>query len=70
MVQCYLEKAKETAKLRFGFKHTYYDSKDYDKMEKLILRHNRKVKKDTEKALEVLKENGFKVVSESFAVLS
>lgn len=65
-----LEKAKETAKLRFKFKHTYYESKDYDKMENLILRHNRKVQKDTEKAVEVLKANGFKIVSERFAALS
>lgn len=65
-----LEKAKETAKLRFGFKYTYYESKDYDKMENLILKHNRKVKKDTEKAVEVLKANGFKVVSDRFAALS
>lgn len=65
-----LEKAIEIAKLRFRFKHTYYDSKDYDKMENLILKHNRKVKKDTEKAVEVLKANGFKVVSDRFAALS
>jgi len=65
-----LEKAIEIAKLRFRFKHTYYNSKDYDKMENLILKHNRKVKKDTEKAVEVLKANGFKVVSDRFAALS
>lgn len=65
-----LKKAIEIAKLRFRFKHTYYDSKDYDKMENLILKHNRKVKKDTEKAVEVLKANGFKIVSERFAALS
>lgn len=64
-----LEKAKEMAKLRFGFKCTYYESKDYDKMENLILRHNRKVQKDTEKAIEVLRANGFTVVSERFAAL-
>ena len=64
-----LEKAKEMAKLRFKFKHTYYESKDYDKMENLILRHNRKVQKDTEKAIEVLRANGFTVVSERFAAL-
>lgn len=39
-------------------------------MENLILKHNRKVKKDTEKAVEVLKANGFKIVSERFAALS
>mgnify|MGYP003239744403 CR=1 FL=1 len=65
-----LEKAKEIAKLRFEFKHTYYDSKDYDKMENLIFRHNCKVRKDTEKAIEILKANGFKVVSDRFAALS
>lgn len=65
-----LEHAKETAKLRFRYyKHTYYESKDYDKMEKLINNHNSKVRKDTEKAIALLKENGFKVVSESFAAL-
>lgn len=52
------------------FKHTYYDSKDYDKMENLIFRHNCKVRKDTEKAIEILKANGFKVVSDRFAALS
>lgn len=65
-----LEKAKETAKFRFRFKHTYYESKDYGKMNSLILRHNRKVQKDTEKAVEVLRASGFKVVSERFAALS
>ena len=65
-----LEHAKETAKYRFGcFKHTYYESKDFDKMDKLINRHNNKVKRDTEAALNLLKENGFKVVSKKFAVL-
>lgn len=64
-----LEEAKEKAKLRFRFKHVYYESKDYDKMDKLIHRHNSKVRRDTEKAIEVLKENGFKVVSEKFAAL-
>lgn len=65
-----LEDAKERAKSRFGgFKHKYYESKDYDKMEKLIAKHNKKVKKDTEEAINLLKENGFKVVSEKFAAL-
>ena len=61
--------AKETAKLRFRFRHKYYESKDYDKMEKLIHKHNQKVKADTEKAVNLLKANGFTVVSENFAVL-
>lgn len=65
-----LEHAKETAKLRFReFKHTYYERKDYDKMEKLIIRHNKKVEKDTKEAIELLNANGFKVVSHTFAVL-
>ena len=64
-----LAHAKEIAKLRFRFKHTYYESKDYDKMEKLIHKHNQKVKNDTEKAIKLLKENGFTVVSANFAVL-
>ena len=65
-----LEHAKETAKLRFRpYKHTYYERGDYDKMDKLIHRHNSKVRKDTEQAIALLKENGFKVVSESFAAL-
>ena len=64
-----LEKAKEIAKRRFGFKCTYYESKDYGKMQNLILRHNCKVLKDTERAIEVLKANGFKVVSREFAAL-
>lgn len=57
------------AKLRFRYKHQYYESKDYGKMERLINRHNSKVRKDTEKAIELLKENGFKVVSELFAAM-
>jgi len=64
-----LSHAKEIAKLRFRFKHTYYESKDYDKMEKLIHKHNQKVKNDTEKVVNLLKENGFTVVSANFAVL-
>ena len=63
-----LEHAKETAKLRFiGFKHEYYE--DYDKMHKLIDRHNAKVNRDTEKAINLLRENGFRVVSNKFAAL-
>lgn len=64
-----LEKAKEVAKLRFRFKHAYYEQNDYDKMYDLALRHNRKVEKDTNRAVEILKENGFKVVSDKFAVM-
>ena len=65
-----LKDAKEIAKYRFHkFKHTYYESKDFDKMDKLINRHNNKVKRDTEVALNLLKENGFKVISEKFAVI-
>lgn len=65
-----LEHAKETAKLRFvRFKHEYYESKDYDKMDKIINQHNAKVRRDTEKAVALLKENGFRVVSKEFAVL-
>lgn len=64
-----LEHAKETAKLRFAFKHTYYESEDYDKMHKLIDAHNNKVKRDTKKAVELLKANGFKVVSNNFAAM-
>ena len=64
-----LEHAKETAKLRFEFKHAYYESEDYDKMHKLIDSHNNKVKRDTEKAIKLLKENGFRVASKNFAAL-
>ena len=64
-----LTHAKETAKLRFRHKHQYYESKDYDKMDKLINQHNSKVRKDTEKAVELLKANGFKVVSSCFAAM-
>ena len=38
-------------------------------MHKKIDRHNNKVKRDTEKALEILRANGFEVVSENFAAL-
>ena len=63
-----LEQAKEIAKLKFiGFKHEYYE--DYDKMHKLIDRHNAKVRRDTEKALDLLRENGFRVASKNFAAL-
>lgn len=64
-----LKKAKEKAKQRFGFKCTYYESKNYDRMDNLILKHNHKVEKDTEKAIEILRANGFTVVSERFAAL-
>ena len=64
-----LEHAKETAKLRFRHKHQYYESGTYDKMDTLINKHNSKVRKDTEKAVALLKENGFRVVSSNFAVL-
>lgn len=64
-----LENAKEIAKLRFGYNHQFYEPEDYDKMDKLINTHNNKVKKDTEKAVNLLKENGFKVVSDRFAAL-
>lgn len=64
-----LEHAKETAKLRFKHKHRYYESKDYDKMNKFINQHNSKVREDTKKAVELLNANGFKVVSDVFAVL-
>ena len=64
-----LEHAKEIAKLRFRFNHTYYESGTYDKMDALIDKHNSKVRRDTEKAIELLKANGFKVVSSSFAAL-
>ena len=65
-----LEHAKETAKLRFiGYEHQYYNTKDYDKMHKLINEHNSKVKQDTENAVNLLRENGFNVVSKNFAVL-
>ena len=64
-----LAHAKETAKLRFKHKHIYYESEDYDKMDALIRKHNNKVKQDTEKAVELLKANGFKVVSNNFAAM-
>lgn len=64
-----LEHAKEIAKLRFGHKHQYYESGTYDKMDKLISQHNSKVRRDTEKAVALLKANGFKVVSTNFAVM-
>lgn len=64
-----LDEAKEIAKLRFRYKHQYYEQEDYEKMHKLIDRHNNKVKRDTEKAIELLKIHGFRVVSKDFAVL-
>lgn len=64
-----LEHAKETAKLKFRHKHQYYESGTYDKMQAVIDKHNSKVKEDTEKAVELLKANGFTVVSKDFAVL-
>lgn len=64
-----LKKAKEKAKQRFGFKCTYYEAKNCDRMDNLILKHNHKVEKDTEKAIEILRANGFTVVSERFAAL-
>ena len=64
-----LEYAKAIAKTQFRHKCLYYESKDYDKMEKLIHKHNSKVRRDTEKAINLLKENGFKVVSQNFAAL-
>lgn len=64
-----LEDAKKMARHKIGFQHEYYDQKDYDKMKKEITRHNNKVKRDTEKAIELLKANGFKIVSRNFAVL-
>ena len=65
-----LEDAKEKAKLKFRFfKHEYYERENYDKMDKLIHNHNNKVRRDTENAINLLKENGFKVVSENFAAL-
>lgn len=64
-----LEKAKEIAKLRFSFKYKYYEKDEFNKMDKLIDRHNRKIEKDTAKAIEILQTNGFKVVSQKFAAL-
>ena len=64
-----LEEAKAIAKCRFEFKHTYYERKDYDKMDKLIHKHNSKVKRDTEEAINLLKANGFKVVSQEFSAV-
>lgn len=64
-----LAKAKKLANLRFRFEHKYYSSKDYAKMEEIINKHNHKVNEDTKKAIELLKENGFSVVSANFAVI-
>ena len=61
-----LEYAKEQATYD-KFKCEYYAEEDFDKMHKKIDRHNNKVKRDTEKALEILRANGFEVVSENFA---
>lgn len=66
-----LDDAKRLAKLRFAkFKHKYYKSADYDKMQQLIEKHNAKVKTDTDKAIALLQANGFSVVSQNFAALS
>lgn len=62
-----LEKSKEIAKFRYRWPVKYYESKDYDKMHSLIKKHNKKVKQQTEKAIECLLKNGFSVISENFA---
>ena len=64
-----LEDAKKQANFWDKFKCEYYAKEDFDKMHKKIDRHNNKVKRDTEKALEILRANGFEVVSENFAAL-
>lgn len=64
-----LEKAKEIAKTRFRYPHKYYERKDYDKMEKIISQYNTQLAATTEKAKQLLAENGFTVVSANFGVL-
>lgn len=64
-----LDKAKEIAKTRFRYPHKYYERKDYDKMEKIISQYNTQLAATTEKAKQLLAENGFTVVSANFVAL-